>query len=684
MNHPGIVRLNDYIEQQDGIFLIMEYVDGRELSDYVQNITGPIVEDKLVKIFIQLLKAFKYAHIMNIIHRDIKPSNVIIDKDENVKILDFGIAKILEDTKSLTKTGTQLGTVYYMSPEQVKGDKNIDQRSDIYSLGVTLFHLASGQNPYNESNTEYHILNKIVNEPLPKASSIYPGVSERMEEIIAKATAKDPKDRYQNCDEFIKALENSSDKSVNNHEDELNKTKVINPSEITVKENPKKKNKKLIIGVTTICLLILSLIIFWPSSQHVDYLLNSKHYVFKNKKYNSFIINSESEQIKNFQLLENINKVPHNQLLKQLKTKNDSLSFDTLNNDSLFIIGSVSGFSPNCSDPFIINNQKPKIINNEDSVNLKATLKSTVNNKNGWFVITDKEAKVIHAKDLNFNDSILMIIESGSMLIQDGDISSFVNKKDSSKIFAVGSFIDSNDIKSLAFIQSDNNVTQEEIAVFMKVKLKCQNAAVFGNDNNLLSISNLVSKSDGIDETACKYLCYNEVFTERINLDTNSLALFKPKTKPKKKGKKQKVINANSSSNSINNTTSSTSKPANLNPTSANSTPQILPSTTVRNFLTSLNEGKFKEAFKMQNISRFNDEQQFCSSRGYGATDEVIINEVYLDKIVNNTYAYVVAKYVSFDKINGNFEVEQEFQLFNSNGNWIIIEMTNLKPAFKF
>ena len=241
MNHPGIVRLNDYIEQQDGIFLIMEYVDGRELSDYVQNITGPIVEDKLVKIFIQLLKAFKYAHIMNIIHRDIKPSNVIIDKDENVKILDFGIAKILEDTKSLTKTGTQLGTVYYMSPEQVKGDKNIDQRSDIYSFGVTSLHLASGQNPYNESNTEYHILNKIVNEPLPKASSIYPGVSERMEEIIAKATAKDPKDRYQNCDEFIKALENSSDKSVNNHEDELNKTKVINPSEIPVKENQEKE-----------------------------------------------------------------------------------------------------------------------------------------------------------------------------------------------------------------------------------------------------------------------------------------------------------------------------------------------------------------------------------------------------------------------------------------------------------
>ena len=96
----------------------MEYVDGRELSDYVQNITGPIVEDKLVKIFIQLLKAFKYAHKMNIIHQDNKPSNVIIDKDENVKILDFGIAKILEDTKSLTKTGTQLGTVYYMSPEQ--------------------------------------------------------------------------------------------------------------------------------------------------------------------------------------------------------------------------------------------------------------------------------------------------------------------------------------------------------------------------------------------------------------------------------------------------------------------------------------------------------------------------------------------------------------------------------------
>ena len=132
----------------------------------------------------------------------------------------------------------------------------------------------------------------------------------------------------------------------------------------------------------------------------------------------------------------------------------------------------------------------------------------------------------------------------------------------------------------MAFIQSDN-VTQE-IAVFMKVKLKCQNKQ-FLVMITICFLFQIWLKSDGIDETACKYLCYNEVFTERINLDTNSLALFKPKTKPKKKGKKQKVINANSSSNSINNTTSSTSKPANLNPTSANST-QILPSTTVRNF----------------------------------------------------------------------------------------------------
>ena len=668
MNHPGIVRLNDYIEQQDGIFLIMEYVDGRELSDYVKNVTGPIVEEKLVKIFIQLLKAFKYAHKMNIIHRDIKPSNVIIDKDESVKILDFGIAKILEDTKSLTKTGTQLGTVYYMSPEQVKGDKNIDQRSDIYSLGVTLFHLASGRNPYDENDTEYHILNKIVKEPLPKASSFYPGVSEKIENIIAKATSKDPKDRFQNCDEFINALQNSSKPKELKENEELNKTKVIATPTPEKLGEPKRK-KKLIIGLLSILfLLILSTVFFWPSTEKLSYKIKSAFYNFNGKEYNSFIINAKSKEILHFQVLENINKVPHNELLKQLKKKNDSLSNDTLNNDSLFFIGSLHGFIPNCTTQFLINNQKLKTLSAEDSVNIETAKGNSANEKNGWFIVTNKEAYVTNSDNIIYDDSLLLLVQGGPMLINKGDILSSINKSDTFYLFAIGSFIDSNNISSLAFIQTKSRVTQEELATFMKVKLKCDNAMVFGQKENILSISNLNSKCDNINKTSCQYLCYNEVFKEANNRDTNQLAYFKPKAKPKKK-KKPKAI---TKTNQVGNT--------NPNPPTNAIIPSVGPAETVEAFLKALDDGNFKKAFKLQN--KFFDEDFFISTKSYGGTDAVLINEVKLtDK--SSDIAYVSAKYVSFDPYNGNLEVNQEIKLKVINGEWIITAIRNITAPIK-
>lgn len=207
LQHPNIVTLYDYDENEDGLFLIMEYVEGMELGKYINHKTGPIPTDLTVELFGQLLDGFDYAHKNGVVHRDIKPSNILITKDNKVKILDFGIAKLVEGDKSLTKTGTQMGSVLYMSPEQVKG-KHVDNRSDIYSLGVTLFQMVTGKCPYDKDTTEYEIYDKIVKEPLSRIAVIYPGVNTSFQALIDKATEKDVSRRYATCAEFKNSLLN--------------------------------------------------------------------------------------------------------------------------------------------------------------------------------------------------------------------------------------------------------------------------------------------------------------------------------------------------------------------------------------------------------------------------------------------------------------------------------------------
>lgn len=208
LKHPNIVGLYDYLENEKGLFLIMEYVQGKPLDNYIQTVSGAINEPLVVHFFSQILDGFQYAHTQGVVHRDIKPSNLIITPENEVKILDFGIAKILDnnDSKSLTQDGTRMGTVLYMSPEQVTGVP-VDNRSDIYSLGVTLFQAITGRCPYEEEgNTEFTIFSEIVHNPLPRANTFYPNVSPQMQVIIDKATAKNPNDRFQSCIEFKQAL----------------------------------------------------------------------------------------------------------------------------------------------------------------------------------------------------------------------------------------------------------------------------------------------------------------------------------------------------------------------------------------------------------------------------------------------------------------------------------------------
>ncbi len=206
LQHPNIVGLYDYLEDEAGMYLIMEYVEGEPLDDYIKNVTGPMPEVRVVPIIKEILSAVGHAHKFNIVHRDIKPANIIVAKNGSVKILDFGIARIIGDgNKNLTKTGTQMGTIFYMSPEQVEG-KSADFRSDIYSLGVTFYQMLTGLNPYEGLTTEYEVYTKIVQETLPPPQDIYPGVPDYFSSILNKALAKSPDDRFQTCDEFLNAV----------------------------------------------------------------------------------------------------------------------------------------------------------------------------------------------------------------------------------------------------------------------------------------------------------------------------------------------------------------------------------------------------------------------------------------------------------------------------------------------
>jgi serine/threonine protein kinase len=205
LSHPNIVTLYDYIEEPDALYLVMEYVEGKPLSEILK--AGPLPLESIRKYFHQILDAFAYAHSKGIIHRDIKPSNIIITPEGQVKILDFGVAKILSSDHTQTRTGMRVGTLMYMSPEQVKGEKNLDARSDIYSLGVVLFEMLTGKPPYDPELGDFEISLRIVREPLFDFSHPPATIPQKLLEVVLHATEKSPEHRIPSCKEFEEAFE---------------------------------------------------------------------------------------------------------------------------------------------------------------------------------------------------------------------------------------------------------------------------------------------------------------------------------------------------------------------------------------------------------------------------------------------------------------------------------------------
>ncbi len=208
LDHPNITKVIDFDEHSQQLSIVMEFLNGEDLNQKIKS-NGPLSEREITDIFTHTLSAFQYAHEKGIVHRDIKPSNIFILPNGHVKILDFGIAKLFGQGNEMTQTGTQMGTPIYMSPEQVKADKSIDHRSDIYSLGVTMFFAINGKPPYNsDTDSQFEIFNKIVFEPLPEIRNL-----ENFDDFVKKACQKDREQRYQSCGVWINELNNKLNSS---------------------------------------------------------------------------------------------------------------------------------------------------------------------------------------------------------------------------------------------------------------------------------------------------------------------------------------------------------------------------------------------------------------------------------------------------------------------------------------
>ncbi len=235
LNHPNIISLFDYVKNDLGTFIITEYVKGQTLDSYVDLVSGPMPETKAVKIIVQILNAVGHMHDKNMIHRDIKPSNIMITSNNEVKLIDLGIAKQLVKNQALvTQGGAKLGTTIFMSPQQVKG-KVLDRRTDIYSIGATLFYILTGQYPYDKNLSEYEIYNKIVTQPFPDPHRFYTGVSDKMRDVISHATQNQPLKRFQSCEEFSISLLSSQTKRSKTATISL-QTKILDAAEISIKK----------------------------------------------------------------------------------------------------------------------------------------------------------------------------------------------------------------------------------------------------------------------------------------------------------------------------------------------------------------------------------------------------------------------------------------------------------------
>src|SRR6202165_1929998 len=213
-SHPNLVQVHDLEIMGDANYIVLEFVRGNSLRDWLNR--GPIAPPQVFAVMHGVLQALDYAHNHAVVHRDMKPENVLVSDEGMVKVADFGIARLTDDTGAggtATKTGTTVGTPQYMSPEQVASSK-VDGRSDLYSAGIMFYELVVGQPPFTASEADgpFTLMAKHVQAP-PKPPSVHrPGLDMRLEEMIMKSLSKRPEERFQTGEEFDDAVSRIADR----------------------------------------------------------------------------------------------------------------------------------------------------------------------------------------------------------------------------------------------------------------------------------------------------------------------------------------------------------------------------------------------------------------------------------------------------------------------------------------
>jgi serine/threonine-protein kinase len=213
LEHPNILGISDMDQTDDGMmYIVMEFLKGQELRD-VLNEVRILPIPRAVHIFSQLCRALAAAHDKGIVHRDLKPENVFLVEREGdtdfVKVLDFGISKIKQGGSKLTQTGMVIGTPHYMSPEQARGDSNLDHRSDIYTIGAMLYEAITGALPVQADNPT-GVLVKILTEAVTPPRQINPAIAPSLEAVVMAAMAKDPAQRYPACRDLMRAIQQAT------------------------------------------------------------------------------------------------------------------------------------------------------------------------------------------------------------------------------------------------------------------------------------------------------------------------------------------------------------------------------------------------------------------------------------------------------------------------------------------
>ncbi|MFH0982953.1 MAG: protein kinase [Planctomycetota bacterium] len=205
LNHVNIVGVHDVGEGGGFHYLTMEYVEGRSLQAMLDE-SGALEEGFALHLAMQVARALGFAHKAGIIHRDIKPDNILVTGKGIAKLCDFGLARSTGAETRMTQTGVMMGTPHYVSPEQARGEKDLDIRTDIYSLGATLYHLVTGQTPFQGSSAAV-VMTKHLTEQVPWPADVNPTVSENCCRLVERMMAKEREDRYQDSAELLRDME---------------------------------------------------------------------------------------------------------------------------------------------------------------------------------------------------------------------------------------------------------------------------------------------------------------------------------------------------------------------------------------------------------------------------------------------------------------------------------------------